>query len=78
MTLRFFDESYTPANFTGLYLYLKPEVTLHHIVYALIVGHFSMDAIGIFLSFSGHALSVKVQTNHRCKIAKITGDRGFV
>ena len=36
-----------------------------------------MDAIGIFLSFSGHALSVEVQTNHKCKIAKITGDGGF-
>ena len=57
-------------------IYLKPEVTLHHIVYALIVGHFSMD-VGIFLSFSGHALSVEVQTNHRCKTAKITGGRVF-
>ena len=47
-----------------------------HIVYALIVGHFSMD-VGIFLSFSGHALSVEVQTNHRCKTAKITGGNGF-
>ena len=36
-----------------------------------------MDYIGIFLSFSGHALSIEVQTNHRYKIAKITLDRDF-
>ena len=56
-------------------VYLKPKVTLHHILYALTVGHFSLDAIGIFLRFSGHELSVEVKTNHRRNIAKITGDR---
>ena len=65
--------SYTLRHF----LYLKPKVTLYHIVYALIIGHFSMDAIGIFLSFSGHALSIEVQTSHGSKIAKLTGERGF-
>ena len=44
------------------HIYFKTKGTLHHIVCALIVGHFSMDAVGIFLRFSGHALSVEVQT----------------
>ena len=59
------------------YIYLKPKVTLHHILYALTVDHFSLDDIGAFLRFSGHALSVEVQKSHRQQIAKITGDRGF-
>ena len=58
-------------------IYLKPKVTLHHVLYALTVGHIYLDAIGVFLRVSGHPLSVDVQTNHRRNIAKITGDRGF-
>ena len=58
-------------------IYLKPKVTLHHILYALTAGHFSLDASGVSLRFSGHVLSVEVQTNHRQNIAKITGDSSF-
>ena len=42
-----------------------------------IIGHYSFDTMEIFLSFSGHALSVEVQTYRRWNIAKITGDRNF-
>ena len=43
----------------------------------VIVIHFSFDMIRTFASFSGHTLSVEVQTNRRLKLPKNIGDTAF-
>ena len=43
----------------------------------VIVIIFSFDMIRTFASFSGHTLSVEVQTNRRLKLPKNIGDMAF-
>ena len=42
-----------------------------------IVIHFSFDMIRTFASFSGHTLSVEIQTNRRLKLPQNIGDMAF-
>ena len=43
----------------------------------VIVIHFSFGMIRTFASFSGHTLSVEVQTYHHLKLPKNIGDMAF-
>ena len=43
----------------------------------VIVNHFSFDMIRTFASFSGHTVSVQVQTVRSLKLPKNIGDMAF-